>query len=43
MHRNLLLASQIREAVPHSGAEFQQAVEAYIYYYNHHRFQAKLK
>lgn len=26
-----------------SGAEIQQAVEAYIYDYNYHRFQAKLK
>ncbi|WP_375143052.1 IS3 family transposase [Paenibacillus sp. D2_2] len=26
-----------------SGAEIQQAVEDYIYFYNYHRFQAKLK
>lgn len=26
-----------------SGVEIQQAVEEYIYYYNYHRFQAKLK
>ncbi|OAB44671.1 hypothetical protein PBAT_15530 [Paenibacillus antarcticus] len=26
-----------------SGTEIQQAVEEYIYYYNYHRFQAKLK
>lgn len=26
-----------------SGAEIQQAVEDYIYYYNYHRFQSKLK
>ncbi|MNM82360.1 Integrase core domain protein [compost metagenome] len=26
-----------------SGAEIQQAVEEYIYYYNYHRFQAKFK
>jgi hypothetical protein len=46
MHRILLFASQDEKLHLNqfnSGAEIQQAVEEYIYEYNYHRFQAKLK